>query len=207
MGNVVSKKKSTRDVLKNLDKMIIKFENNKKSIVKSQSTANCLTFYVFFILLTLSLIYAFCDEQSLVLFAIFPIISVCLLKFALSVFYNWRLENILLKLEDLREQQKEYIKILKEEDDYKATMELLEKYEGSTLRNTSFSRLSQKKPNVIEKVADIVLGDDPTKMYALICAHCHYHNGMVHPEDRMTEYICYNCGTKNKRTFSSNKEL
>lgn len=143
--------------------------------------------------------YAFNNQYNIFILSI-PSFLICgLAKFALSIFYKWRLENVLENLEDLRQQQKEYIKMLKDEEEYKDTMEILNKYEDSTIRNKSFSRITQKKPNVLDKVADIVLGDDPTKMYALICSSCHYHNGMIHPEDDLEEYNCYNCGTNNIR--------
>ncbi|WUR02928.1 endoplasmic reticulum junction formation protein lunapark (LNP) [Vairimorpha necatrix] len=199
MGNVVSKKKSTREIVRNLDKLIIQTEKKKKNLVKSKASENICLFYFFLIFLICSFLFALLNEYNLILFIFLPVVSIFFIKFVSSLVYSWRLESILVLLEDLHQQQKEYIQVLKSEEDYKDTIEILNKYEDSTQRNTSFSKISQKKSNLLENVADIVLGEDPTKMYALICTHCHYHNGMIHPDDELSEYVCYNCGTKNQR--------
>jgi len=44
---------------------------------------------------------------------------------------------------------------------------------------------------VMEKLVDYMVGDGPTNRYALICIHCHSHNGMALKEE--FEYIAYKC--------------
>ncbi|KAK6090462.1 hypothetical protein P3W45_000559 [Vairimorpha bombi] len=206
MGNVVSKKKSTREILKILDKSITKAENDRKNIIKLQSYSSYRIYSLCFILLIISILYAYLDNQSLLIFSLLPcIFSICL-KYLVSIYYNWKLEKVCFDLEDMRDKQKELIDILKTEEDYIQTVELLGKYEDSSLRNTSFSRLTQKKKNVIDTVTDLVLGDDPSKMYALICKECNFHNGMIYPEDDLEEYVCYNCNTRNTRKKKKNKK-
>jgi hypothetical protein len=44
---------------------------------------------------------------------------------------------------------------------------------------------------VMEKLVDYVVGDGPSNRYALICIHCHSHNGMALKEE--FEFIAYKC--------------
>ncbi|XP_074575380.1 uncharacterized protein At2g24330-like [Curcuma longa] len=41
------------------------------------------------------------------------------------------------------------------------------------------------------RIAALLVGEDPTQCYALICAHCHMHNGLAKKED--FPYITYYC--------------
>ncbi|URD73680.1 putative integral membrane metal-binding protein (DUF2296) [Musa troglodytarum] len=43
----------------------------------------------------------------------------------------------------------------------------------------------------LARVAALLVGEDPTQCYALICAHCHMHNGLAKKED--FSYITYYC--------------
>ncbi|XP_077253229.1 uncharacterized protein At2g24330-like [Tasmannia lanceolata] len=43
----------------------------------------------------------------------------------------------------------------------------------------------------IARIAAILVGDDPTQCYALICGNCHMHNGLARKED--FAYITYYC--------------
>ncbi|KAJ0051759.1 hypothetical protein Pint_02554 [Pistacia integerrima] len=52
---------------------------------------------------------------------------------------------------------------------------------GSTLNNGGW----------IARVAALLVGEDPTQSYALICANCHMHNGLTRKED--FPYITYYC--------------
>jgi hypothetical protein len=44
---------------------------------------------------------------------------------------------------------------------------------------------------VMEKLVDYVVGDGPNNRYALICIHCHSHNGMALKEE--FEFIAFKC--------------
>ncbi|KAG6472802.1 uncharacterized protein At2g24330-like [Zingiber officinale] len=43
----------------------------------------------------------------------------------------------------------------------------------------------------LSRIAALLVGEDPTQCYALICAHCHMHNGLAKKED--FSYITYYC--------------
>ncbi|KAK3229035.1 hypothetical protein Dsin_000916 [Dipteronia sinensis] len=43
----------------------------------------------------------------------------------------------------------------------------------------------------IARIAALLVGDDPTQSYALICGNCHMHNGLARKEDFL--YITYYC--------------
>uniref|UniRef100_A0A158R5G3 Endoplasmic reticulum junction formation protein lunapark n=1 Tax=Syphacia muris TaxID=451379 RepID=A0A158R5G3_9BILA len=52
--------------------------------------------------------------------------------------------------------------------------------------------------SVAEKVVDFIIGDQPSDRYALICSHCHGHNGMARKEEfDFLSYRCWICGEFN----------
>ncbi|CAL9190911.1 unnamed protein product [Musa hybrid cultivar] len=58
---------------------------------------------------------------------------------------------------------------------------VVERLEGSALGDRGW----------LARVAALLVGEDPTQCYALICAHCHMHNGLAKEED--FSYITYYC--------------
>ncbi|MFS7946815.1 putative Lunapark domain-containing protein [Helianthus anomalus] len=51
----------------------------------------------------------------------------------------------------------------------------------------------------IAKLAALLVGEDPTESYALICGNCHMHNGLARKEDYpFITYYCPHCNALNK---------
>ncbi|KAI4337399.1 hypothetical protein L6164_015823 [Bauhinia variegata] len=51
----------------------------------------------------------------------------------------------------------------------------------------------------IARIAALLVGEDPTQSYALICGNCHMHNGLVRKEDfPYVTYYCPHCHSLNK---------
>jgi len=51
----------------------------------------------------------------------------------------------------------------------------------------------------IAKIAALLVGEDPTESYALICGNCHMHNGLARKEDYpFITYYCPHCHALNK---------
>ncbi|KAF6166664.1 hypothetical protein GIB67_005526 [Kingdonia uniflora] len=51
----------------------------------------------------------------------------------------------------------------------------------------------------IARVAALLVGEDPTQSYALICGNCHMHNGLARKEDfPFITYYCPHCNALNK---------
>lgn len=205
MGNIVSKKKTTREKVLILDKQILLLDIHKKKLIRSH-LKHQKYLYVFSIFsIILSLIYAYIDNQNILIFLVLPFLITIVVNFLFSTIYDWRIENVIKKLEELKETQKENVEKLKKEEDFTQTVELLEKYDENTLRDTSFSRIQQKKKNVMDTVTNIVLGEDPSLKYALICKECLYHNGMIDQNDDLNGFVCYNCNAKNDRRNNRKK--
>lgn len=60
----------------------------------------------------------------------------------------------------------------------------------------------------LSRIAQLLVGEDPTHCYALICGNCHMHNGLASKEDfPYVTYICPHCravnGPKIKREHTS----
>ncbi|XP_015885339.3 uncharacterized protein At2g24330 isoform X2 [Ziziphus jujuba] len=51
----------------------------------------------------------------------------------------------------------------------------------------------------IARIAALLVGEDPTQSYALICGNCHMHNGLVRKEDfPYITYYCPHCNALNR---------
>ncbi|KAK1439636.1 hypothetical protein QVD17_05456 [Tagetes erecta] len=51
----------------------------------------------------------------------------------------------------------------------------------------------------VAKIAALLVGEDPTQSYALICGNCHMHNGLARKEDYpFITYYCPHCHALNK---------
>ncbi|CAH2061267.1 unnamed protein product [Thlaspi arvense] len=60
----------------------------------------------------------------------------------------------------------------------------------------------------ISRIAALLVGEDPTQSYALICGNCHMHNGLSRKEDFLyTTYYCPHCGSLNKPRHSEEHSL
>ncbi len=64
----------------------------------------------------------------------------------------------------------------------------------SNVTNSSSIKAYVANPTWFDRLMDSLIGDDRMSKYALICPHCHSHNGLARPEDfDYTQYICPNC--------------
>ncbi|OIV97766.1 hypothetical protein TanjilG_12523 [Lupinus angustifolius] len=58
----------------------------------------------------------------------------------------------------------------------------------------------------IGKLAALLVGEDPTQSYALICGNCHMHNGLARKEDfPFVTYYCPHCHALNKPKQSDDR--
>ncbi|KAE9586478.1 hypothetical protein Lal_00044675 [Lupinus albus] len=60
----------------------------------------------------------------------------------------------------------------------------------------------------IARIASLLVGEDPTLSYALICGNCHVHNGLSRKEDfPFTTYYCPHCHALNKPKQSDERSI
>ncbi|KAJ8490501.1 hypothetical protein OPV22_012222 [Ensete ventricosum] len=60
----------------------------------------------------------------------------------------------------------------------------------------------------LARIAALLVGEDPTQCYALICAHCHMHNGLAKKEDfAYITYYCPHCHALNGGSRQLEEEL
>ncbi|XP_071691898.1 uncharacterized protein At2g24330-like [Rutidosis leptorrhynchoides] len=59
--------------------------------------------------------------------------------------------------------------------------------------------ISHQDGGWIARLAALLVGEDPTQSYALICGYCHMHNGLARKEDFLViTYYCPHCHALNK---------
>lgn len=60
----------------------------------------------------------------------------------------------------------------------------------------------------ISRIAALLVGEDPTQSYAIICENCHMHNGLARKEDfEYITYYCPHCNALNKPKHSEENPL
>ncbi|KAG0528066.1 hypothetical protein BDA96_06G286800 [Sorghum bicolor] len=60
----------------------------------------------------------------------------------------------------------------------------------------------------LARVAALLVGEDPTQCYALICGNCHMHNGLARKEDfAFVTYYCPHCNALNGSRQNEDHEL
>ncbi|AFM98963.1 hypothetical protein EHEL_090680 [Encephalitozoon hellem ATCC 50504] len=200
MGNVLSKNVPLRESLVRLEEDISKKERKAKNLSASLDSVRAKSLAGSLVVIVLSMIYSYTDEQSIILFgagsAFVCYIARCLLVWV----YEMRIRRLNTTLEALKEKQKEQIALLKKEESFEATKKVIDKYESESMRRHYFGNIKQRRRGMMDSVTDIVLGDDPGTMYALICKRCNHHNGLVHPSEYdLNEFYCYNCNELNTR--------
>ncbi|RAL44277.1 hypothetical protein DM860_015637 [Cuscuta australis] len=58
----------------------------------------------------------------------------------------------------------------------------------------------------ISRIAALLVGEDPTQSYALICGNCHMHNGLARKEDfPYITYYCPHCNALNRHKQSEDR--
>ncbi|WZZ09711.1 hypothetical protein YC2023_095632 [Brassica napus] len=60
----------------------------------------------------------------------------------------------------------------------------------------------------ISRIAALLVGEDPTQSFAIICENCHMHNGLARKEDfAYITYYCPHCNALNKPKYSEENPL
>ncbi|EPR79263.1 hypothetical protein SLOPH_1780 [Spraguea lophii 42_110] len=138
--------------------------------------------------------------------------------FILRYIFNYRINRNIKILENYKKTQKEKVELFKKQEFYLETKNIIEKYElkniegkkrnegveKKNIRNRDNVNENRKKDmksgsftSFIDRVADVVLQNDPSTMYALICEQCKLHNGLVPLKDDKTTFRCRECNFLN----------
>ncbi|KAH9410805.1 putative integral membrane zinc-ribbon metal-binding protein [Ordospora pajunii] len=208
MGTVFSRSDPLRQSLMKLEEQISRKEKKLKGIRISQGRLMMRSGVVSIAVVATCVLYSYAEEQSLLLVAVGSGFMCYSVSYFAKCLYRMRAMRIEAELEEMRDAQKEKIDMLKNDKSFEATKRLIDKYESESERRSYFEGVKQRKKRMIDSVADIVLGDDPGTMYALICKKCRYHNGLVHPSEYdLNEFYCYNCNELNIRSASKSADV
>lgn len=198
MGNVLSRRNTIKDKLLNLESDVIKSEYELNALKRASAVSK--TMFITPILTAFIVYMSYVFEMSLF------IALLMLFSFITSFFYtiqfitDKRIERKEKMLSEMKKERKNLIEQCKNDINFSITKSLIEKYEEDEIRDTFFSQIKRKKKTVMDNVADFVLGNDPSRMLALICTQCGMHNGMVdQSNDVFNHFNCYNCGFRNER--------
>ncbi|ADM12196.2 putative integral membrane metal-binding protein [Encephalitozoon intestinalis ATCC 50506] len=205
MGNVLSRNVPLRESLVRLEEQISKKEKAAKDLSGALNSLRIKMFLASCVVIVLSMAYSYADDQNMVLFGVGSALGCYIVRCVLIYLYEIRIQRLESSVEALKEIQKEQIALLKKEESFEATKKVIDKYESESMRRHYFGSIKQRRRGMMDSVTDIVLGDDPSTMYALICKRCNHHNGLVHPSEYdLNEFYCYNCNELNARSKNRN---
>jgi hypothetical protein len=201
MGNILSRAVPLRESLMKLEHQIREEERRCRELKVAVKRINPSFYILLAILAPATAALAYFDGRGVLLYLLALVAIGLVLRYVVVYLYTVRIEGMESALEILREKQKEQIELLKKDESFDMTKRLVDKYETESSRKEYFGRIKQRGHGVMDSVTDLVLGDDPSKMYALICRKCHYHNGMIPPSEyESVEYHCYNCHELNTKS-------
>lgn len=204
MGNIVfSRRPSLREELLSLEDKIQKVELYLEVVHARKSSIN---FWINVALLltppSASALVSLAGKKPIVYGAMFFVAELLLKKLS-NVFYSSRIRKSEKLLATHRETQKHRVEELKKEVMYTETKKIIEKYETASNKTAPRTKSSRQKKGIVDKITDVVLGSDPSTMYALICARCFSHNGLVSPTDyKDVKFRCYSCDHFNDKTVA-----
>lgn len=198
MGNLLSRKLSVKDRIQKYEEAI---RANEDLLGGLRMQRSYIYFYLFALLAAmLAFIVASaedCYPRSILLLAI--VLSAGL-RWLLSYVNSRRIRGLELAVADLKKKQAALVKEYKKDNNFAFAKELVDKFDEEESRESFFRQVQKKKRDTVDKIADLVLGSDPTRMNALICGSCGLHNGLVDPErDNVRYFYCYSCKAKNER--------
>eukprot|EP00866_Antonospora_locustae_P000926 jgi/Antlo1/926/2442 len=204
MGNIVfSRRPSLREELLSLEEKIHKVE---LYLEVAHARKSSISFWINVVLLltppAAAVLVSLAGKKPIA-YGSLLFVATFLLKKLTSIFYLSRIRNREKLLAAYRETQKLRVEELKREVMYTETKKIIEKYEIASDKTSSRTKSSRQKKGIVEKITDVVLGSDPSTMYALICARCFSHNGLVSPmEYRDVKFRCYSCDHFNDKTVA-----
>lgn len=207
MGNIISRQQPTlREVLLSLEEKIHKTELYLEAAKFRRSYISFWTNAAMLLAVPITALMVVFAGMSFVFYNLLFLAIVFFTKRFAGFFYAQKIRSNEKLLTAYKETQRLRVEELKKDVFYSETKKIIEKYDTSAVSETR-TRDETKKRSLVDKVTDIVLGSDPSTMYALICANCFSHNGLAHPlEYKLAKFKCYNCNYLNDKTGPTEEE-
>lgn len=203
MGNIISRNKPVKERLFDLEKRISSLEYKLASLKLNNFLTNLLKVSLFVLpIFAVSLWHldSISDDFLLIVLALLLLFLFILFYYLLHLWNSRKIRNIEEKLKQLKNERKDLIEICKNDIEFATTKSLIDKYQELENKDSFFSQVIPRKKSGMDSVTDLIMGNDPEKMSALICIHCGMHNGLIDPMNNQVEhFFCYSCKHKNTR--------
>lgn len=198
MGGVLSKKLSIRDQMQKYEDEIAV---RQKYLAELQKSRSFLSFYLFALLIAVvAALVAYLEDCYPGVIFVAAVSLFGGIRVAVLYVRGMRLRMAEETLRSLRAKQHALIKEYKKDNSFAFAKTIVDRYEEEENRDSFFKQVQKKKKDAVEKIADYVLANDPSKMNALICKSCGLHNGLLDPANRDIQFFyCYSCKTRNDR--------
>ena len=198
MGNAFSRKLEPKERLFALEKEVDQLEKRVASLKKGGtpffSTPNLL--FVSFVIGTGAILWY---DKPIGM----AVLALGTIQFSWLISSLWRsffLRKAVARLAKLHTELNSLVNMLRNDEVFARTRHLIDKYDDVECKESFFRRIKKKRLDSMEKLAEYVLGNDPSRMNALICKKCGLHNGLIDPENSDFPYFyCYSCNERNIR--------
>ncbi|KAI5170072.1 hypothetical protein PAEPH01_1226 [Pancytospora epiphaga] len=206
MGNILSRQLSIKEQLQKYD-MILQTKEELLTQLRLKQSYSFLYLFGFTSAIIAFLIAFMEDFYPKCVFA-FVIVTVAGLRWLFACMHLRKIANLGEEIKELRKKQSALVKEYKKDNNFAFAKKIVEKYEEDESRESFFKHVQKRKKDAVDKMADLILDNDPTKMNALICGSCGLHNGLIDPErDNIHYFYCYSCKAKNMRPIRDEKDI
>ncbi|KAI4292274.1 hypothetical protein PAPHI01_1565 [Pancytospora philotis] len=198
MGNILSRKLSTREQLQIYEKEL---ETKEKRLMLLQKAPSLLKFILFTLALVVAAVTtAYYEGYSCWLMIIAALMCAVALRIAYNCVRAARIGALQKAVGALRKKQLQLVNEYKKDNNFAFAKQIVDRYDDEERRDSFFLQVQRKRKDAVEKIADYVLANDPSTMNALICSNCGLHNGLVDPANaNLRFFYCYSCKAKNTR--------
>lgn len=227
------KKPSLRDKLLVLDSQITNLEEFSEKLVQIYNSFYKICYFIglfgaTFIIYILYRTITYNTHFPFIHTSLISLVAICSYSLV-SIIFNFLISRVKNKISAKRNEQTLGIEQLKKDQEYDEMIRIIEKYESGALKKRkkgtlrpNISKISQSSETdknqtsgsenstftnkLTDKLANMILLNNPSEMIALICRQCGEHNGLVFPK-QYRPFKCISCKKYNeKEEFSDDGE-
>lgn len=169
MGNLLSRKLSVRDQLQKYEEMI----RTREDLLGQLRMKHSHLYFYLLALVVAMLAFVIASAEDYYPRSVLALVIVLFagLRWLAAVVSSQRIRGLEQTIAELKKKQAALIKEYKKDNNFVFAKKIVDKFDEEESRESFFRQVQKKKKDTVEKIADLVLDNDPSKMNALICGN------------------------------------
>lgn len=167
MGNLLSRKLSVRDQLQKYEEMI----RTREDLLGQLRMKHSHLYFYLLALVVAMLAFVIASAEDYYPRSVLVIVLFAGLRWLAAVVSSQRIRGLEQTIAELKKKQAALIKEYKKDNNFVFAKKIVDKFDEEESRESFFRQVQKKKKDTVEKIADLVLDNDPSKMNALICGN------------------------------------